>query len=990
MNPLQRWFHPHLRPAMGTSMWFRSVAMLAFFAFAGGALAQTLTPLHLYMGKPTILDPGLSRYKVRGMDVVDFDGDRLLDVGLLLEDGYAVMWGKGGGAFAPSQRVWKATGRHAVAAVYGGERLYLSESGSEVLLEASLKGRAFSILRSSQRSGGEWIGACATGAVHGPDAGGHLYIERDGARKVWARGVPEACEIELVDADGDGDSDALIRDVSGDRCGVLVSGKGARAEVTWLPESGGFSWMNVYRTERTSYVVCTGPARDAAAYPLSGPGAMQSGPVPFAADGMRYDRVSILPWNGGMGLFVGHHQVTHAAHGGLIGGGVLGPMRSLFERPRPRDILARDMDGDGDLDLVVLDLDAGHVLILPWLGGGGTGVSRESSVVWGTGTALIPAAESLPRAAHTSWTLNLARDTSGVRREIVQLAESMVVASGSDVSVLEPARVSVGVLPEIRAWPSDGGHLCIKADGLITQYALEVPCIAEIEPAEWVYVAYTRDRDLRTTLYVNGKEVFSGRSNDVAYDHMMVHFGAVFNLNWSTFFKGQIDNVRISSSIRSSEEIAQTARNGAAIRDARTVALWTFDGATPFIEEVTGAVMNLQGSPRTVSTPWGRGMALSGDNFGYTFIDIPEREITLEFRMRPDAQVLSPRATGCAVALYGMYNLCFGVSNDPILQEGARSPSEVAQLPAPEARGGRAFGWEGRPAVLLDHGRILRKLDSGWEEVAAKGDVPSGTVDAGPWAAGGALHAVVSGQWAVWHPETGWEQRGRVHRGLAACTEAVGNSNRVVFLDTATSMGWWLDMERLRLYPLPQEAYAGSRVVGLVAAAGSIEVLLENGTRMPLQLEAAQGDAGEAFLRPWWDSTWSWAGGGLLFLAGLAQMWQRRKAPQANGVAQDPQTQATGSVARLLAPLGRFAGQEVDVNQLDVLWGLDALFTDETRRSRRSRQIKEVNAWSREAWGGEALERTPDAEDRRRTLYRIHPRVADAFPPASNTTEQPD
>ena len=71
MNPLQRWFHPHLRPAMGTSMWFRSVAMLAFFAFAGGALAQTLTPLHLYMGKPTILDPGLSRYKVRGMDVVE-------------------------------------------------------------------------------------------------------------------------------------------------------------------------------------------------------------------------------------------------------------------------------------------------------------------------------------------------------------------------------------------------------------------------------------------------------------------------------------------------------------------------------------------------------------------------------------------------------------------------------------------------------------------------------------------------------------------------------------------------------------------------------------------------------------------------------------------------------------------------------------------------------------------------------------------------------
>jgi|GEM_PF-2955364 len=937
------------------------------------------TPLHLYMGKPTVLDPGLARYQVRGMDVVDFDGDRILDIGLLLEDGYAVMWGRGGGAFEPMKRVWKAAGQHAAATVHSGDRLYLSEAGSEHLLVATLQGKQFAVERTADRIGGEWMGACKAGLLHGPDASGTVYLEAEGASKAWARGVPASSTLDVVDLDGDGASDLLVHDKAGNRCGVVRGAAGTPAEVQWLPGSDRFSWMNVYRVGATAYVVCTGPDRDAVAYAMSGPNALQPGPVPFSSDGMRYDRVSILPWNGGMGLFVGHHQVTHAAFGGLVHEGALGPMRSLFERPRPRDILARDMDGDGDLDLAVVDLDAGHVLILPWLGGGSKGVSREASVVWGAGNALIPASDALPRAAHTSWTLNLEQDASGSRREVVQTAEGLVVASGEEVSVLEPARASVGLTPEIRAWPGERGNLCVKADGLVTQFALEAPCLAEIAPTEWVHVAYTRDRDLRTTVYVNGQEVFSGRSNDVAYDHVMVHFGAVFNLTWSTFFTGQIDDVRISSSIRSAEEIAAHARSGAAQRDARTVALWTFDGAAPFTEEVTGAVMNLHGAPRTVATPWGRGMELTGSNYGYTFIDIPEREITLEFRMRPQGQPLTPRETGCAVALYGMYNLCFGVANDPLLQEGARSPSEVDVVPAPEARGGRAFGWEGRPAVLLEDGRILRKLDSGWEEVPATGEVPAGAVDAGPWAADGSLQAVIGGRWAVWHPERGWEVRGRVNRVLAACTEAVGSTHHVIFMDTANSTGWWLDVATLQLHPLPVEAFSGSPVVGLVAAAGAVEVLLANGMRMPLKLEAVPGASGEPFLRPWWDSTWSWAGGGILFLAAAGALFRRRKPVE---VVEIP-----AQVARYFAPLVPFAGRELDVIQLDELWGLDGLVTDETRRSRRSRAIKEANTWSLEVWGSEAIARTPDAEDRRRTLYRIHPRVAEATFAASVSPE---
>jgi len=890
--------------------------------------------------------------------------------------------------------VWQTAGREARAAVHPkaeGAALWFTQAGESEILEVSLVDRKFQLKHTVRGVGGDWIGVCEEGVLSGPDREGTIHVVTEGKQRAWLRGVPLGSEITLLDADGDGDTDALLRDGAGNRSGMFRNDGAGPRTVLWLPDSQDFSWLNVYPSKQGPVVLGTGPERMPAAYGWSGTAVGTSVPLPFSGDELRWHRVDVLPWNGDDVLLFGHNMVTLSAYGALVVDDVIGPVRSLFERELPRSVVSHDMDGDGDLDLAMIDYESGDVLILPWLGSGAKGLSRDVTVVWGKAGAPIAPADVLPKEAHASWTFDVP-PVAGEYNELVQVPEALFVAQAGEWTEHTAARTAVPLTPEVREWPGDRGSLCIKADGVITQFALETPCLAEVVPGEWVHVVYTRDRDLRTTVSVNGKTIFTGRSSDVAYYHNMVHFGAIFGLTWMNHFRGVIDEVRISNGIRSPEEIQRAAAAGGVDRDAQTVGLWRFEGSAPFNEEITGAIMNLHGPPRLVPTPWGKGIEFKGAQYGYTFFDIPEQEVTLEFRMLPMANALNKRATATAVAMYGMHNLSLGVSNDPILQEGARSPAEVDRTPVEAGHGGRVFGWDGRPAIVLEEGRILRKLAGTWAEEPVTGDAPSGALTAGPWVSNDELHALFGRRWAVWHPERGWEDRGRVNGVLDGCTEAVGTASHVVFVNPQTGKGWWLDAAERRLYPLPENPFDGTQVVGLIASSGQIEVVLTNGIRQPLELSKEPGNPGEPFVLPWWTSTWSWAGGGVvLAVAGWMLLRRRRMEGVSEAVEREAEEEWPALVARSLAPLVPWAGKELDTLQLDSAWRLDVLFTDETRRSRRSRQIKEINAWSLEVWGAEAIVRTQDVEDRRRTLYRIHPRVVEcATTPSAPLAQDPE
>jgi hypothetical protein len=63
----------------------------------------------------------------------------------------------------------------------------------------------------------------------------------------------------------------------------------------------------------------------------------------------------------------------------------------------------------------------------------------------------------------------------------------------------------------------------------------------------------------------------------------------------------------------------------------------------------------------------------------------------------------------------------------------------------------------------------------------------------------------------------------------------------------------------------------------------------------------------------------------------------------------------------------------MDTLALDLALSENQHETDETKRGRRSRFIRECNDWGRNALGLDVVVRSRDPQDRRRTLFQLHP-----------------
>jgi len=76
-----------------------------------------------------------------------------------------------------------------------------------------------------------------------------------------------------------------------------------------------------------------------------------------------------------------------------------------------------------------------------------------------------------------------------------------------------------------------------------------------------------------------------------------------------------------------------------------------------------------------------------------------------------------------------------------------------------------------------------------------------------------------------------------------------------------------------------------------------------------------------------------------------------------------------------LSRIAQFKEEEMDTLIFDEMLGIDHIETDETKRSRRSRFIRECNLWGEGLIEGHVIQRVKDPTDRRRTLYRLQPQV---------------
>jgi hypothetical protein len=86
---------------------------------------------------------------------------------------------------------------------------------------------------------------------------------------------------------------------------------------------------------------------------------------------------------------------------------------------------------------------------------------------------------------------------------------------------------------------------------------------------------------------------------------------------------------------------------------------------------------------------------------------------------------------------------------------------------------------------------------------------------------------------------------------------------------------------------------------------------------------------------------------------------------------RDASLEQFGHLREALLALHEVRGTVLDTLALDALLLMDELSSEETKRSRRSRTISDVNSWGWASSGKPVLTREKDEDDRRRTLYVV-------------------
>lgn len=189
----------------------------------------------------------------------------------------------------------------------------------------------------------------------------------------------------------------------------------------------------------------------------------------------------------------------------------------------------------------------------------------------------------------------------------------------------------------------------------------------QVDLNKWNYIAWVKTSDNGGKIYKNGKLVFSGNFQNVSYGYYRLDLGAEYYFGWGNFYKGLIDEVRISNVERSQSEIIDHySANKPFVQDTNTVGLWHFD-------ENAGLVTNgVVGPPGTISNgTWVDGRFGSCVDYNGTSttasmdLTIPTSNMTIEFWLKPNGYPKAP-SDFRPVSLNGFNTTTFIISKDTI------------------------------------------------------------------------------------------------------------------------------------------------------------------------------------------------------------------------------------------------------------------------------------------------------------------------------------
>ena len=189
----------------------------------------------------------------------------------------------------------------------------------------------------------------------------------------------------------------------------------------------------------------------------------------------------------------------------------------------------------------------------------------------------------------------------------------------------------------------------------------------QVDNNQWNYIVWVKTSSNAGKIYKNGVLVFSGAFQNTNYSYSRLDIGAELFTSWGNFYKGLVDEVRISNTERSQSEISNYyASNLPFNSDASTVGLWHFDEnnglSTAGVIGASGAITNGTWAP-------GR----FGSCINYNGIDartsmnmtLPTSNMTVEFWLKPNGFPTSPNQYR-PISLYGVNTTTFCITNASI------------------------------------------------------------------------------------------------------------------------------------------------------------------------------------------------------------------------------------------------------------------------------------------------------------------------------------
>ena len=188
-------------------------------------------------------------------------------------------------------------------------------------------------------------------------------------------------------------------------------------------------------------------------------------------------------------------------------------------------------------------------------------------------------------------------------------------------------------------------------------YSAGTQTVLNPDTSQWHYIAITKASNLQNQIYLDGQLVIDTFFQNLSYSYNSLYLATAYFTSFTSFFKGDIDEFRMSNKVRTALEIqTHYTSNAPFSTDANTIDLWHFDepnGSTIFANAVSSTNGTLFNNPQFKTGRFSNAIYFDGiSQYGNCNVSIPTSNITFEFWFKTNTTA----SNNSMIQAYGAYN----------------------------------------------------------------------------------------------------------------------------------------------------------------------------------------------------------------------------------------------------------------------------------------------------------------------------------------------